>query len=107
RGHYIKRDTTLLVGSADGGEIGSATGAAEQMSASSHAGKPTVMGPITGGQHRRPFGSYFGDINSRGYVETEYFIEGLATRYRPVGELQGDGRWSVEPTESAPYKTRI
>lgn len=69
--------------------------------------KPTVTGPITGGQHRRPFGSYFGDINSRGYIETEYFIEGLATRYGPVGELKDDGRWSVEPTESAPYKTRI
>jgi hypothetical protein len=69
--------------------------------------KPTVTGPITGGTHGHPFGAYVGDISTRGYIEHEYFLEGQAVRYRPVGELSPDGRWSVEPLAASPYKTRI
>jgi hypothetical protein len=68
---------------------------------------PNVTGPITGGKHGVPFGRYFGDLSQRNYVETEYFLEGQATRYRPVGQLGADGRWTVEPTGVSPYKTRI
>jgi hypothetical protein len=95
-----------------GGGLGLGSGASSVVAADSTAASipikvPTVSGPITGGKHGFPFGRYFGDISQRDYVETEYFLEGQATRYRPVGELGADGRWTVEPTDSAPYKTRI
>jgi hypothetical protein len=54
-----------------------------------------------------PFGAYFGDIRSIGYIEEEYFLEGTAVRYAPVNELKNDGKWDIEPVNSAPYKTRI
>jgi Alpha/beta hydrolase domain len=66
-----------------------------------------VTGPVTGGKHGVPFGSYFGDLSTYNYVEREYFIEGEAARYHPLGPLNSDGRWDVEPIDSRPYKTRI
>ncbi|MCL6460137.1 MAG: hypothetical protein K6T85_19270, partial [Gorillibacterium sp.] len=67
----------------------------------------TVTGPIKGGEHGWAFGAYFGDIKKLGYVEEEYFIEGIAQRYSAVGELAPDGKWKVKPGSTAPYKTRI
>jgi hypothetical protein len=69
--------------------------------------KPIVTGPITGGKHGWPFGAYYGDISKLGYVEEEYFIEGEATRFEPVGELSADGRWTIKPASTDKYKTRI
>jgi hypothetical protein len=66
-----------------------------------------VTGPVRGGRHGRPFGAYFGDISQHGYVEEEYFVSGEAQRYQPVGSLSLDGRWTVEPAGTAPFKTRI
>jgi hypothetical protein len=42
-----------------------------------------------------------------GYEETEYYISGTAISYVSTEELSADGRWSVQPADSAPYKTRI
>lgn len=69
--------------------------------------EPMVTGPVTGGRRGHPFTAYLGDICDIGYVEEEYFLEGTATRYRPVGETTPDGKWTVEPGESSPYKTRM
>ncbi len=41
------------------------------------------------------------------YLEEEFFLQGDARSYRPVGELTGDGVWAVEPDETAPFKTRV
>jgi Alpha/beta hydrolase domain len=68
---------------------------------------PTVTGPIRGGRRGWPFGAFYGDIGACGYLEEEYFIAGQAMRFAPVGALGQEGRWSVEPTTPAPYKTRI
>lgn len=69
----------------------------------------TVTGPITGGEHGWAFGSYFGDISKRGYVEEEYFLEGAARHYQPAEgtELTEDGMWTLEAADTAPYKTRF
>lgn len=69
----------------------------------------TVTGPITGGEHGWAFGSYFGDISKLGYVEEEYFLEGVAQHYQPAAgtELTEDGMWTLEKTDTAPYKTRF
>jgi hypothetical protein len=68
---------------------------------------PVVTGPIKGGKHGWPFGANFGDISQFGYVEEEYFLEGEAARFEPVGELSVDGRWTIKPATSDRYKTRI
>ncbi|MEM1111765.1 MAG: alpha/beta hydrolase domain-containing protein [Pseudomonadota bacterium] len=46
-------------------------------------------------------------LSSFGYEEQEYFIEGDATAFRDVAPLGEDGRWQVEPLETAPYRTRV
>ena len=44
-----------------------------------------------------------------GLPPDEYFLEGEAVRYGPVAgtDLGRDGRWQVEPVETAPFKTRL
>src|SRR6187397_2162378 len=70
-------------------------------------GAPTVSGPITGGTHGRPFGRPLVDLDQHGYVESEWFLDGDATKYRLVGEMTRDGRWTAEPAGTAPYRTRM
>jgi hypothetical protein len=68
-----------------------------------------ISGPIWGGSHGWPFAAPLLDLDARGYRLDEYFLEGEATRYRPVGgtEPGRDGRWQVEPAGTAPYRTRL
>jgi hypothetical protein len=96
------------------------------------AANPVVEGPVTGGggpdccklvlgpgvefdisellnyTPGTPFyaGVYF-DVSELGYRETEYFISGTATSYIANGELGEDGVWSIQPADTAPFKTRI
>jgi Alpha/beta hydrolase domain len=108
----MPRRRTLIPGAATG--LGCAVAAAgvrgppaSALEAVFRTASPTVTGPIRGGRHGWPFGAFYGDIGALGYVEEEYFIAGQALRFAPVGALRQDGRWSVEPTTPAPYKTRI
>jgi hypothetical protein len=55
---------------------------------------------------RGPWGTV-ADTLPAGSTEQEWLLEGEATRYRLVGEYNADGRWSVEPAETAPYITRF
>ena len=66
-----------------------------------------LTGPITGGRHGRPFGRPLVDLERYGYVEEEWFLDGDATSYRSVGELTRDGRWTAEPSATAPFRTRL
>ncbi len=66
-----------------------------------------VEGPITGGKQGHIFGGFFGDLAEHGYVEEEYFISGTAQNYAAVGDLPENGRWTVRPDKSAPFKTRV
>jgi hypothetical protein len=70
--------------------------------------RPIVSGPITGGRGR-PFAASMLDVAALGYVETEYFLEGTASRYHlaPGAELTRDGHWHAEPAEDVPFKTRM
>lgn len=70
--------------------------------------EPELTRPTSEGRRARPFGSALVDLGARGYVETEYFLAGTATRYRLCDPEYGfDGRWSVEPSGHAPYRTRL
>jgi hypothetical protein len=64
---------------------------------------PTVTGPI-GGQ---PAALSAVDLGRHGYVEEEFFVEGTARAYEPVGALAQDGRWNVQTATTAPYRTRV
>jgi hypothetical protein len=73
---------------------------------------PTVSGPVvTPVSANRvqgvPYTSSAIDLKSNGYTESEYFVSGTARAYNPVGTLGSDGRWTVKPSSTAPYKTRI
>jgi hypothetical protein len=72
-------------------------------------GVPLVTGPITGGEHGRPFTAAIDDLASVGYREDEYFLEGQATAFapKPGTALGSDGVWSVAPGAPQAYKTRI
>ena len=67
----------------------------------------TISGPVCGGMHGWAYGTYFGDISKYDYIEEEYFLSGTAQSCQPVGELTGDGRWTVEMQPAEPYETRI
>jgi hypothetical protein len=93
---------------------------------------PVVEGPVTGGGGEDCCRIVFGDIeiyvpdiiayipgtpfylptltydeSEVGYRETEYLVSGTATSYTSTEELGEDGVWSVQPAETAPYRTRI
>ena len=59
------------------------------------------------GTHGWAFGAYPYDICNLGYVEEEFFIEGTAQRYSPIGKLKKDGKWTLQTVSAAPYKTRF
>lgn len=67
----------------------------------------TIEGPVTGGAGSPFVAATSFDLAQVGYTQAEYFISGTATAYRNVGELGDDGLWTVEPSDTAAYKTRI
>ena len=71
--------------------------------------RPRVTTPTGAGSHGAPFGLPLEDLGAHGYRADEYFLDGEATRYRavPGTELGVDGRWSAEPSGTAPYRTRV
>lgn len=94
------------------------------------ADNPLVEGPVTGGggddcckivfgpievdlrdQGYTPGTPFYSGVSfdeaEEGYRETEYFISGTVKSFVPVGELGEDGVWSVEPADTAPFKSRI
>ena len=82
------------------------------VSASSHrtgepAGRaPTVSIPEAEGGGVQALGISY-DFASVGYLFEEFFFEGDAVGYERVGKFRADGRWRVEESEEAHYKTRM
>ena len=66
---------------------------------------PTVTGPIAGGKGAPTLVTF--DPSSVGYETAEYFMEGTATSYAPASRLKRNGRWELEPDNTARYKTRV
>ncbi|MET0578021.1 MAG: alpha/beta hydrolase domain-containing protein [Ilumatobacteraceae bacterium] len=71
--------------------------------------RPRVTRPGEAGSRGYPFGLTLEDLDAHGYRADELFLEGVATRYRavPGTDLGADGRWSAEPSGTAPYRTRV
>ncbi|MFN8037210.1 MAG: alpha/beta hydrolase domain-containing protein [Acidimicrobiia bacterium] len=90
--------------------VGTAAHAAASAGARAQASAavPTVTGPVTGGSPGVLANAMTPSLKKKyRYTEREYFLSGTATAYRPDGTWTEDGRWGVQPTTTAPYKTRI
>ncbi|MCU1428918.1 MAG: hypothetical protein JWL83_2918 [Actinomycetia bacterium] len=68
-----------------------------------------VVALIAGGCVSGPLspGTVDPSLGARGYVEHEYFLDGVAHAYAAVGALGNDGHWSVTPSTSAQFRTRL
>jgi hypothetical protein len=87
--------------------------------ADAEAASPAVPGPVTGGRgvpivfSGQPADARVGrdtfELASVGYAQSEFFVEGTANAYSPAPgtTLTTDGRWTVQPSSQAPYRTRV
>lgn len=73
----------------------------------SNVPSPTLEGPVSGGSGSPFVAATTFDLAEVGYTQVEYFVAGTAAAYVNVEPLANDGRWSVEPDETAAYRTRI
>ena len=96
------------------------------------ADNPLVEGPVSGGggddccvitfsgfpvdltqegldyEPGTPFYTFLNfDMADVGYKETEYFFSGTAQSYIARDELGADGKWDIQPADSAEYRSRI
>ncbi len=88
------------------GFVGGASGSTRVASADVNDG-PLVTGPITGGGGIFDLQGDVSQLPANNYIQEEYFFEGTARAFDSAAPLTGDGRWSVAPTSSAGYKTRM
>jgi len=65
-----------------------------------------LSGPVTVGHVVEPLSANPPGLAAHGYVEQEYFASGTASTFRSTAS-PSDGRWSIVPTTSAFYRTRI
>jgi hypothetical protein len=66
----------------------------------------TLTGPITVGHIVEPESAHPLELAANGYEEQEYFASGKAMAFK-ADAMPSDGKWSVTPTTTAGYKTRI
>ncbi len=66
----------------------------------------TLTGPITVGHIVEPESAHALDLAPNGYEEKEYFASGTAMAFK-AASMPSDGKWTVTPTTTAAYKTRI
>jgi hypothetical protein len=65
-----------------------------------------LTGPITAGTIVEPESAHSSGLSSAGYLEQEFFASGRAYAFRALS-TPSDGRWSIAPSTSASYRTRI
>src|SRR6202035_1850867 len=66
----------------------------------------TLTGPITVGHIVEPESVHPPALAANGYEEHEYFASGTAMAFK-ADAMPSDGKWTVTPTTTAGYKTRI
>ena len=93
----------LAVSGATGQEASAASATAPDVSFHTAA---TLTGPITTGQVVEPLTAHTLDLAANGYVQQEFFAAGTATAFT-ADSMPSDGKWTVTPTTTAPYETRI
>lgn len=71
------------------------------------AATATVTPASGGGGVPVIFGHAEFDLGDVAYTQEEFFFEGVADAYTPVGALSPDGQWSVAAFQPASYKSRL
>lgn len=71
-----------------------------------YGARATLSGPVTTGTVINPLSAHPLDLSQHGYVQQEFFASGTARAFTATA-APSDGRWSVTPTTSAEYRTRI
>ncbi len=66
----------------------------------------TLTGPVTTGHIVEPESAHALDLAANGYEEHEYFASGTADAFK-ADSMPSDGKWTITPTTTASYKTRI
>jgi hypothetical protein len=66
----------------------------------------TMTGPITTGHIVEPESAHPLELAANGYEEQEYFASGTAMAFK-ADSMPSDGKWTITPTSTAAYKTRI
>jgi Alpha/beta hydrolase domain len=66
----------------------------------------TLTGPVTVGHVAEPLSAHSPDLAANGYEEQEYFASGTAMAFK-ADSMPSNGKWTVTPTTTASYKTRI
>jgi hypothetical protein len=98
-----------LVGSACGNKQG-ANGVTKSGGTSAspklYQAESTVTGPVTTGHVVEPLSAHALDLASNGYTEQEFFVSGTAHAFDATSSPR-NGKWSITPTSSASYQTRI
>jgi hypothetical protein len=84
----------------------SATAAHAATETSVYDASATLSGPITAGHIIEPESGVTVNLAAHGYVEQEFFASGMAHAFTATS-TPADGRWSIQPSTSASYKTRI
>jgi hypothetical protein len=83
------------------------TSAIAPLAALAAVGAVTISSPPNAGQIQSAApAAYIGLVES-GYVEEEFFLSGVATRYGRSGVWTSDGIWTVTPAGEEPYTTRV
>ncbi len=101
----------VLVAAACGSNQGSTSGAAQPGTISApptatYPAEATLYGPITVGHIVEPLSGLPLDLGAHGYVQQEFFASGKATAFTATS-APSDGNWTIAPTSTAPYRTRI
>jgi Alpha/beta hydrolase domain len=94
----------VLVGAAPAGAQASTTA---PVHAAASAASPVISGPVTGGKGQIVLQGTDFALSSVGYTQSEYFLSGTATSYKPTAPLGANGKWRVAPATAALYTTRI
>jgi len=97
----------LILAMAIGGAPTTASAAAPIIASGARVANPTVSVPDVAGKGIFDLQADLSEFPQFGYQQQEFFLTGTAQAYDPVGALASDGRWSVTPSTTAPYKTRI
>ncbi len=71
-----------------------------------YAAQASFSGPIAAGTIVEPLSAHPLNLAANGYLEQEYFASGTAFTFKPLS-TPASGKWSIAPTTSAFYRTRI
>jgi hypothetical protein len=74
--------------------------------ASIYQAAASFSGPFTAGHVIEPLTALPSTLAAHDYVEQEFSASGTAHAFRATAS-PSDGKWSITPTSSAPYATRI